>query len=70
MNVEFQNRRWLINIMSTAVAMKQTNHQTSIARQRLCEHIPVATNTLATIEVLLGYNDGNDVFCWVRPEAI
>jgi hypothetical protein len=44
--------------------------QTSISRQLLGKHIPGATNTQATIGVLLSYNDGNGVFCWIRPEAI
>jgi hypothetical protein len=41
-----------------------------IARQQLCKEVPVAMKKQATIEVLLGYNDGNGVFCWVRPEAM
>jgi hypothetical protein len=39
-------------------------------RQRLGKHVPAATNKQATIEVLLGYNDGNGVFCWFCPKAI
>jgi hypothetical protein len=39
--------------------------ETFVARQRLGKHIAAAKNTQATIEGLLG----NDVFCWVRPEA-
>jgi hypothetical protein len=29
-----------------------------------------ATDNQAIIEVLLSYNDGNRVFCWIRPEAV
>jgi hypothetical protein len=32
-----------------------------IARQRLGNQVPAATNTSVTIEVLLGYDDGNSV---------
>jgi hypothetical protein len=39
-----------------------------IARQRLGKQVPVATNKQTTIEVFLGYNDGNCVFCWIHPE--
>jgi hypothetical protein len=35
---------------------------TSIARRRLGKHVPAATKTQATIEVLLGYNNGNGFF--------
>jgi hypothetical protein len=38
--------------------------------QQLGKHVPAATNTQATIYGLLGYNDGNGVFCWIRPEAV
>jgi hypothetical protein len=37
------------------------------ARQRLGKQVPAATNKQAT-KVLLSYNDGNSVSCWVRPE--
>jgi hypothetical protein len=30
----------------------------------------LVTDTHATVEVLLGYNNGNGVICWVRPGAI
>lgn len=55
--------------MSTAVAIKQTNEQMSIARQRLDGQVPAATKIQAKINVLLDYNDRNGVFFWVRPEA-
>jgi hypothetical protein len=38
--------------------------------QRLGKHVPAAANTQATVEVFIGYNDGNRVFCWVRQEDI
>jgi hypothetical protein len=41
-----------------------------IARQRLGKQVPMATNKLATIEVLLSYNDESGVFYWIRPDAI
>jgi hypothetical protein len=47
--------------------MKWTNEQPSIARQRRGKHVPAATNTQATIEVLLGYDDVNGVFCRSAP---
>jgi hypothetical protein len=40
-----------------------------IARQRLGKQVPAARNKQATVQVLLSYNDGNGVFCWVLPEA-
>jgi hypothetical protein len=39
-----------------------------VSRQRLSKHVPAATNTQATIEVLLGYSNGNRVLYVVRPE--
>jgi hypothetical protein len=39
------------------------------ARQRFGKHVPAATNMQATIEVLLGYNNGNGVFCWGKSRG-
>jgi hypothetical protein len=42
----------------------------AISRQRLGKHVPAATNAQATIEVFLGYNNGNGVFRVVRGEML
>jgi hypothetical protein len=42
----------------------------AVSRQRLGKHVPVATNTQATIEVMLGYNDRHNVFYVVRAEML
>jgi hypothetical protein len=42
----------------------------TISRQRLGKHVPAATNAQATIEVLLGYKNGNGVFYVVRAEML
>jgi hypothetical protein len=41
---------------------------TFIDRQLLGKHVPAVTNKQATIEVLLSYNDGNGVFCWIHDK--
>jgi hypothetical protein len=56
--------------MSTAVAMQLPDKQTHIHRQRLDKHIPAATDTHATDEVLLDYNNENSVFYVVRADML
>jgi hypothetical protein len=38
-----------------------------IARQRLGKQVSAGANEQTTMEVLLSHNDGNGVFCWIRP---
>jgi hypothetical protein len=42
----------------------------TVYRQRLGKQLPAATNTQATIEMLLSYKNGNGVFCVVRAESV
>jgi sRNA-binding carbon storage regulator CsrA len=44
--------------------------ETSIARQQLSERVPAAKDAHATVEVLLDYNNGNDVFYTVLAEVL
>jgi hypothetical protein len=44
--------------------------ETYIARQRLGKHVPTATNTQATIRIVLGCNNGNCVFYMVPAEML
>jgi hypothetical protein len=58
---------------SLKVAVQGLNfmaHPLYIYSQRLSKQVPEATSKQATIEVLLSYNDGKGVFCWIRPDAI
>jgi hypothetical protein len=51
-------------------AGKLVNNNRAIARQFLCKRVPGATDTHATVEVLLDYNNGNGVFYVVRAEML
>jgi hypothetical protein len=51
-------------------AGKHVNNTQAIARQLLGERVPAATDTHATVEVLLDYNNGNDVLYVVRAEVL
>jgi hypothetical protein len=51
-------------------AGKHVNNTRAIARQLLGKRVPVTTDTHATVEVLLDYNNGNGVFCVVRAENL
>jgi hypothetical protein len=51
-------------------AGKHVNNSRAIARQLLGKLFPAATNTRATVEVLLDYNDGSGVFYVVRAEML
>jgi hypothetical protein len=45
-------------------------YTTAVFRQRLGKKVPAATNTQATIEVLLGYNNGNGVSYVIGAEML
>jgi hypothetical protein len=45
-------------------------YTTAVYRQRPCKHVPAATITQATVDVLLGYNNGNGIFYVVRAEML
>jgi hypothetical protein len=45
-------------------ADKHVNNARAIAKQWLGKRVPEATDTLPTVEVLLGYNNGNSVAGW------
>jgi hypothetical protein len=49
-------------------AGKHVNNTRAIARRLLGKRVPAATDTHATGEVLLDYNNGNGVFYVVRAE--
>jgi hypothetical protein len=51
-------------------AGKHVNNIRAIARQLLGKRAQAATDTHATIEVLLGYKNGNSVFYVVRAEML
>jgi hypothetical protein len=51
-------------------ASKHVNNTRAITRQLLDKRVTVATNTLATVEVLLDYKNGNGVFYVVRAEVL
>jgi hypothetical protein len=50
--------------------MQQADKQTLIIRQQLGKRVPPATDTHATVKVLLDYNNGNEVFYVVRAEML
>jgi hypothetical protein len=49
---------------------KHVNNTRAIARQLLDKRVPAAADTHAAVEVLLDYNNGNGVICWVRPGSV
>jgi hypothetical protein len=49
---------------------KHVNNTRAIARQLLCKWNPAATVMYAAVEVLLGYNNGKDIFYVVRAEML
>jgi hypothetical protein len=51
-------------------ADKHVNNTRAIARQPLGKQVPAATDTHATLEVLLDYNSGKGVFYVVRAEML
>jgi hypothetical protein len=51
-------------------AGEHVSNTRAIARQLLCKRIPAATDTHATIEVLLNYNNGKSVFYVVLAEML
>jgi hypothetical protein len=42
----------------------------AVSGQRLGKHVPAAPNMQATIDVLVGYNNGNGIFYVVRAEML
>jgi hypothetical protein len=51
-------------------AGKLVNNSRAIARQLLGKRVPAATDTHATVELLLNSNNGNGVFYVVRAEML
>jgi hypothetical protein len=51
-------------------AGKHANNTRAIAKQLLGIRAPAATDTHATVEVLLDYSNRNGVFCVVRAEML
>jgi hypothetical protein len=51
-------------------AGKHVNKTWAIARQLLDKRVPAVTDTHATVEVFLDYNNVNDVFYVVRAEML
>jgi hypothetical protein len=51
-------------------AGKHVNNTWAVAMQLLDKRVPAATDTHATVEVLLEYNNGNGVFNVVRAEML
>jgi hypothetical protein len=51
-------------------AGKHFNSIRAIAGQLLSKRVPVATDTHATVGVLLDYNNGTDVFYVVHAEIL
>jgi hypothetical protein len=49
---------------------KHVNDTRAIARQLLGKRVPAATDTYATVEVLLNYNNGNGVFYVVHVKML
>jgi hypothetical protein len=58
------------NMRCLVTAGKNVNNTRAIDRQLLGKRVPAATETHATVEVLLDYNNGNDVFYVVRAEVL
>jgi hypothetical protein len=52
------------------MANKHVKNTTAIARQMLGKRVPAAKDTHATIEVLLNYNNGNNVFYVIHTEVL
>jgi hypothetical protein len=51
-------------------AGKHINNTWAITRQLIGKRVPAATNTCATVKVLLDYNNGNGVFFVVHAEML
>jgi hypothetical protein len=51
-------------------AVKHVSNIRALAGQLLGKRNPAVTDMHATVEVLLGCNNGNDVFCVARAEML
>jgi hypothetical protein len=49
---------------------KHVNNNQAMARQVLGKRVPTATDTHATVKILLDYNNGNSVFYVVRAKML
>jgi hypothetical protein len=58
------------NLRCLVTAGKHVNNTRAIARQLLGKRVTAATDTHATVEVLLDYNNRNGVFYVVRAEML
>jgi hypothetical protein len=52
------------------MADKHVNSTQAVARQPLSKQIPAAADMHAVVEILLDYNNGNNVFCVVYAEML
>jgi hypothetical protein len=59
-----------INMHYLLVARKHVNSTQAVARQPLGKQVPAATDMHATVEILLDYNNGNNVFYVVRAKML
>jgi hypothetical protein len=53
-----------------ATTGKHANNTRAIARQLLGKWVSALTDSHATVEVLLDYNNGNGIFCVVGAEIL
>jgi hypothetical protein len=58
------------NSLCLVTAGKPVSNTRAVAREVLGKRVPAASDTHATVEILLGYNSGNGVFCVVRSEML
>jgi hypothetical protein len=49
---------WQTSNGQRVFAVQYADKQTSVSKQRLCKHVPAATDTHAKVEVLLECNSG------------
>jgi hypothetical protein len=59
-----------INTRCLVTVGKPVNNTRTTPRQLLGKRVPAATDTHATVEVLLDYNNGNCVFYVVRVDML
>jgi hypothetical protein len=58
------------NLRCLVTTGKHANNTRPIARQLLGKSVPAVTDTHATVEVLLDYNNGNAVFYVIRADML
>jgi hypothetical protein len=58
------------NMLCLVTAGKRVNDSRAIARHLVDKRVPAAPNTRTAVEVLLDYDNENDVFCVGRSEML